>query len=746
MFNPSQDPTLAPPPRGPRKPRRLPGIQASRYVDDAQVSQLLSKYGDLTGGGLVAPVIAQSSELMRSAVVAQGRGGARVGSRRDDVEYMPRREHELQMAQMDERIRQLSEELRRRDAAHEELAAQVRALMARNGVNSANDDVLGYSRPRPLAGQHPLAEHPVDAMRSLQPPIIPDFNGDLGQNAPEVDPSQSTGALPPIVPMLPLPPALNATGASLGSHFGGGPPLSDNGASDDGGGMHEGGQAGDDADVMFGMMEGLAVAPDVEPPERTIGEAGLLRLTAADGFCQVVYLELQYASPVVVATPVPANTSDVGPSPAPSPAPDGDTDGATLEVAVVRKSATSFTIVLLPRAGPRPTQVMVAYVVLEAGAHLLSSGATLIAGESSLSPVEPLTMQFESSFVRCPALLTTLAANAPRVRPRCLEVDSTRFGLGLEVLPFGADRLDAELAAEKGGAGGSAGTDPAATGHPAQLAVAPSPSPPPPISSEAVQEATEAAAAYSPGGESAAEEPATDIEAAAGTSDPPAAGPDDGTAAEGAAAEAAGEGGAEGGADAVGPPAQETDPAEAAAAAPTEGGEAAAASVPPSPPPSPPAGLGSEPNTPPPDDGAPGDEGEPLGVNDDVAVAWLACDCEGGDGVLSGVLDISPGAATDVSFGIDYHELPVFLCALMGPLGPVGTDAPPPPLRCERLHERGATLIFGDADGPAEPVEQAGWLALQQGKLWALEAYDQMGGAGGLGPDDDGGRIGIHPM
>ena len=52
-------------------------------------------------------------------------------------------------------------------------------------------------------------------------------------------------------------------------------------------------------------------------------------------------------------------------------------------------------------------------------------------------------------------------------------------------------------------------------------------------------------------------------------------------------------------------------------------------------------------------------------------------------------------------------------------------DATAPPLDCVRLDERGATLSCGgSANDGAAPPEQAGWLALPAGKLWALETYD----------------------
>jgi hypothetical protein len=88
----------------------------------------------------------------------------------------------------------------------------------------------------------------------------------------------------------------------------------------------------------------------------------------------------------------------------------------------------------------------------------------------------------------------------------------------------------------------------------------------------------------------------------------------------------------------------------------------------------------------------------------------------------------TPRRRGEVSFGLDYHDgPPVFLCCAMGPLvgGAPPHDAPAPPLSCVRLDERGATLSCGGgANDAGAPAEQAGWLALPTGKLWALETYD----------------------
>ena len=86
-------------------------------IEDERHRQLFSKYGDLTGGGLVAPTIAQAGELMMR--MANSQSAAAASGRDSLTEYVTKREHELQMAQVDERVRQLGEELRRREQAHD---------------------------------------------------------------------------------------------------------------------------------------------------------------------------------------------------------------------------------------------------------------------------------------------------------------------------------------------------------------------------------------------------------------------------------------------------------------------------------------------------------------------------------------------------------------------------------------------------------------------------------------------------
>ena len=340
--------------------------------DDERRRLLFSKYGDLTGGGLVAPTIAQAGDLMWRMATSQSIA-AETG-RNSVTEYVTKREHALQMSQMDERVRQLGEELRRREQAHEELARLVQQLLARGVASPANEisHSMGYSRARPLAGQHgyPLAEHPINAMQPLQP------MGGLGSNpggaGPEVDPSQSTGAAGlPLVPMLSLPlmhDPLHADGAyDDGGFFGGGGPSEDGGSTEQ-----------DERDIMalagLGPLGDEGVlgsevamdADDVEQPERTVGEAGTCQLTEAEGFVAVLHLEMQYVAPVVIAVPLPDADADAGTG----------TDAPFVTppvVAVVERTATSFTLARLSPAGATTNKpgasLLVGYVVVEQGLH-----------------------------------------------------------------------------------------------------------------------------------------------------------------------------------------------------------------------------------------------------------------------------------------------------------------------------------------------------------------------------------------
>ena len=114
--------------------------------------------------------------------------------------------------------------------------------------------------------------------------------------------------------------------------------------------------------------------------------------------------------------------------------------------------------------------------------------------------------------------------------------------------------------------------------------------------------------------------------------------------------------------------------------------------------------------------------------------ALLACKCSPrrhlfptGDGMLSGTIQAAIGASRDLSFEVDYPEAPLLLYAAIGG-GEVGQLARP---RCAKLDPRGASLAIDEANAAAAtasrdagaagaPEVTLAWLALPQGKLFAL--------------------------
>ena len=172
-----------------------------------------------------------------------------------------------------------------------------------------------------------------------------------------------------------------------------------------------------------------------------------------------------------------------------------------------------------------------------------------------------------------------------------------------------------------------------------------------PASDEAEGGGGEAGGGEAGGGEAGGMPPTGPLEAGEKGSDASAVDISDPAAAPAAPAEAeaAASGGAGDGAGAVGEAAGAREAApEAEAIAEAEGGAAAAAegadgaegtagAEPLSPPPSPPSPPPSPPSPPPPLPAATseGDAARLPGELESVAVAWLACDCEGGDGGLS---------------------------------------------------------------------------------------------------------------
>ena len=111
---------------------------------------------------------------------------------------------------------------------------------------------------------------------------------------------------------------------------------------------------------------------------------------------------------------------------------------------------------------------------------------------------------------------------------------------------------------------------------------------------------------------------------------------------------------------------------------------------------------------------------------DEAVVGWIACDCQGGDMLLTGLLNVSE-EWREVRFSIEYQETPVFMASLMGTVGGRATGWPPTArtLGCERRDSSGVwAQCSSTAGGEAATLEQMGWLALPAGKLWVLETYE----------------------
>jgi hypothetical protein len=124
-----------------------------------------------------------------------------------------------------------------------------------------------------------------------------------------------------------------------------------------------------------------------------------------------------------------------------------------------------------------------------------------------------------------------------------------------------------------------------------------------------------------------------------------------------------------------------------------------------------------------------------LRMSGGLHVGWLACDAEGGDGILSGTSPLDAlGAPFEIAFGIDYPEPPVLLYGLTG-----GSSRQP---QCTHLDERCASVRCGggaaDSGGGAATGATVGWVALPSGLLRPLEESEvgDESDAEGLGEDE----------
>lgn len=112
-------------------------------------------------------------------------------------------------------------------------------------------------------------------------------------------------------------------------------------------------------------------------------------------------------------------------------------------------------------------------------------------------------------------------------------------------------------------------------------------------------------------------------------------------------------------------------------------------------------------------------------IKDGAVVGWVACECEGGNGALSGMVELGVGGweEIDVAMGVeypkDYPEPPVLLSSLAG----LGMSWPRP--GAHLLHALndgvdGGTSRVRCAGIREGETEQAAWLIMPAGSIYAL--------------------------
>ncbi|KAL1527218.1 hypothetical protein AB1Y20_015896 [Prymnesium parvum] len=310
-------------------PLRLPSLPPTAMAPQEKAA-LLARYGDLTRGTSVLPEVLQTSRLLLG--VAHGRA-------RESDEFVTRRELQEKLAFLEHRMELLTNTVRQQAAAARRVEDAVRALeqrgaRSRRSTRGEASVELIEQLAEPTAAPLGVGRSGFDAARGA------DGDDDEEEGTEEEEEEEADAALEGIDRLA----AGEAYGAAAGEAYGAG---------------------------------------DVEPPEREVGETGVVSVSS-DGVAHVE-LELQYEQPVVLATLLSTGSS-----------------GAAPAVSIPTKDGTSFTVQLSPP--PRGEQE-VAYLVLEAGAHVLGSGSTLIAAESAAFLGEELTVKFEMSFAAPPAVL-----------------------------------------------------------------------------------------------------------------------------------------------------------------------------------------------------------------------------------------------------------------------------------------------------------------------------------------------------
>ena len=154
-----------------------------------------------------------------------------------------------------------------------------------------------------------------------------------------------------------------------------------------------------------------------------------------------VKLQLRYTNPIVIACLVPPRPSSALASPEAQRKFEAELprSGGHACISIPFKSASSFTVQLLPPSG---ADMMVAYVVLEAGTHILEGGARLIAGEETVLLHESQTIDFghfvrsDTSFDRTPTVVCTpQVSEHAGLLAHCQRADASGFTIGLTADP-----------------------------------------------------------------------------------------------------------------------------------------------------------------------------------------------------------------------------------------------------------------------------------------------------------------------
>ena len=92
------------------RPRRLPGLSQVHYVDAGRQELLAGKYGDLTANRKVTTRVKETAVLMEDLATSRLESLPPVPKAKD--EFVPRRELEARLSQLDRRVEMLEDALR----------------------------------------------------------------------------------------------------------------------------------------------------------------------------------------------------------------------------------------------------------------------------------------------------------------------------------------------------------------------------------------------------------------------------------------------------------------------------------------------------------------------------------------------------------------------------------------------------------------------------------------------------------